>query len=263
MTAWNAWLTRQGVSAFRIMIGPNKDSVHPEGLPNWAAPRQPAKIQALMTGSAGSMYVDLSEGLRQQAKHETEPLYYRTDTHWNALGAAHALRLFAARLQGADLGLSWPTDGGIQMARVDSRPGGDLSRFLRMQGTLLDREPVIDQPPAAALDTTVMDFDTNELLRSSGNETVDYRKQTVIVSSPQALNQRKVLWIRDSFGSALSPYMAATFNEVVQLHYDEALKDEGRRLVEIVSRWRPDLVFITVVERAALSEAFLVRPPEP
>lgn len=261
MMDWNGWLSRHGVSAFRIMIGPNKDSVHPEGLPSWATPRQPAKAQALADGSAGSLYVDLRDGLRKHAMQETEPLYYRTDTHWNALGAANALRLFAASLDSADLGLKWPTDGGIQIVRVDSRKGGDLARFLRMQDSLLDREPVINLPLAVELDTTVTDGETNELVRSGGNEAVDYPKQTVLVNAPKALNQRRVLWVRDSFGTGLSPYMAATFDEVVQLHYDTAFADEGQKLAMIVRMWKPDFVFITVVERAALSELFLARPP--
>ena len=261
MMEWNAWLSRQGVSAFRIMIGPNKDSVHPEGLPGWATPRQPAKVHALATSAAGALYVDLRDGLRQQAMLETEPLYYRTDTHWNALGAVHALRIFAASLDNVNLGLSWPTDDGIQIVRIDSRRGGDLARFLRMQDSLLDREPVIDLPLVRPLDTAVVDIDTNELVRSGGNAEVSYPKQSVLVSSPQALNQRRVLWVRDSFGSALSPYMAATFREVVQLHYDKALADDGERLAEIVRQWKPDFVFITVVERQALLKVFLARPP--
>jgi alginate O-acetyltransferase complex protein AlgJ len=55
--------------------------------------------------------------------------------------------------------------------------------------------------------------------------------------------------------------MAATFSDVVQLHYDKALADQGQQLARIVKQWQPDLVFITVVERASLSELFLVRPP--
>lgn len=261
MADWNEWLTRRGVRAFRIMIGPNKYSVHPEGLPGWAAPRQPAKIQALTMGSAGERYVDLSDGLRRRALQDIEPLYYRTDTHWNALGAAHALRLFAAKLRSTDPALSWPTDGGIQVVRVDPLQGGDLARFLRVQSSLFDGEPVIDLATSVALDTTVNDFDTGELIRSGGNARVDYPRQTVLVSTPQALNRRKVLWVRDSFGSALSPYMAATFREVVQLHPDRALADNGQRLAKIVRQWQPDFVFITVVERSAFSSSFLVRPP--
>jgi hypothetical protein len=205
MMEWNGWLSRQGVSRFRIMIGPNKDSVHPEGLPSWAAPRQPAKVHALAIGSAGVLYVDLRDGLRQLAMQETEPLYYRTDTHWNALGAANALTLFAASLDNVDLGLRWPTDGGIRLVRVDSRLGGDLARFLRLEDSLVDREPVIYLPVDAAHDTTVTDYDTNELVRTRGNAAVSYPKQIVRVHSPQALNQRRVLWVRDSFALHYRP----------------------------------------------------------
>ena len=58
----------------------------------------------------------------------------------------------------------------------------------------------------------------------------------------------------------MSNLMAATFSEVVQIHWSEAL-NPGGRFVELVDKFKPDFVFITVVERAARSQNFTVFPP--
>lgn len=261
MTAWDRWLGRQGVAGFRIMIGPNKDAVYPAGVPAWATAREPRRIEALTTGPAGALYVDLRPGLRRQALREPEPLYYRTDSHWNALGAAHATRIFGAALRDVDPALVWPTDDGIDFVRGEDRVGGDLARILRVEQVLRDREPVIHLPRAAPSTSTVFGWDTRDVIQSGSDLIVNHPKKIVQVKTPHALNRRKVVWVRDSFGSALSPFMASTFDEVVQLHYDVAFANQGEQLAAIVRTWRPQLVVVTVVERAAFSEMFRVSPP--
>jgi alginate O-acetyltransferase complex protein AlgJ len=55
--------------------------------------------------------------------------------------------------------------------------------------------------------------------------------------------------------------MAATFTQVLQLHWEEALRP-GRHFTELVEKWTPDYVFVTVVERASMSDLFAVYPPK-
>ena len=54
--------------------------------------------------------------------------------------------------------------------------------------------------------------------------------------------------------------MAATFNNVLQIHWSEALKQDGS-FAQLVEDFKPDYVFITVVERSARSPDFTVFPP--
>jgi hypothetical protein len=58
----------------------------------------------------------------------------------------------------------------------------------------------------------------------------------------------------------MSTMMAATFSEVVQIHWIEALKPGGR-FAELVDKFKPDFVFITVVERDARNPVFTLFPP--
>ena len=72
----------------------------------------------------------------------------------------------------------------------------------------------------------------------------------------------KVLWLRDSFGSAQAPSVYATFSEVVQTHWQVALAKKAAPLVAMVKTHQPDIVLLTVVERAVLSELLLTPPPK-
>lgn len=78
--------------------------------------------------------------------------------------------------------------------------------------------------------------------------------------SPRARNKKRVLWLRDSFGLALAPFLAATFTETIEIHWSEALRSHGKQLVELVDSWDPDYVIVTVVERDALSGALAQYP---
>ena len=73
-----------------------------------------------------------------------------------------------------------------------------------------------------------------------------------------ALNNKKVLWLRDSFGSAMSQLMALTFSDVLEVHNDMKL---DARFAQLVEDWKPDYVFVTVVERTFKAVPFTSDPP--
>lgn len=62
--------------------------------------------------------------------------------------------------------------------------------------------------------------------------------------------------MRDSFGTAFAPFMAATFTDTLQIHNHSALANDGLLLKQLVNSYKPDYVFSMVVERNALSLLF-------
>lgn len=258
-SAWDAWLATQGVKLFRIMMGPNKGSIYPETLPTWAKTVSPNATDALFAGTGGVIYLDLRKPLLLAKAQQPIPLYYKTDTHWNAWGAALAFRAFAEQAGLAAPELLWPAADSYEVLRVDPRGGGDLANFLRMQAYLSDVEPVL-RGPSPALTTTQFDFETKKVIFQGGNPVVGSPQKPLLVSSPGALNKRRVLWLRDSFGSVMSPLMAATFSDVLQLHWSEGFSSP-ERFIKLVNEFKPEYVFFTVVERSARSAAFAVFPP--
>ncbi len=256
--AWEIWLKNRGVRLFRVMVGPDKESIYPEYLPTWARPAATTATDALIAGTGTDRYIDLRASLMAAKATHPEALYYKTDTHWNELGAGAAFLAFARSAGRSAPELRWPMDAG-RVTGMASRKGGDLSGFLRIQGRLTESEPltaILGRP----VEVTQYDFDTRQMLQKGGNPKLASPQTPLLVISEGALNARKVLWLRDSFGEALAPLMAATFSETVQLYWQEALKPDGR-FTELVEKWKPDYVFITVVERDSRSDLFALSPP--
>jgi len=90
--SWEQWLKLKGVRLFQVMLGPNKSTIYPEFLPDWAHPAADSVTNTLLTNVSQGLYVDTSSALRTAKSEFSEPLYYQTDTHWNSLGAWVAFR---------------------------------------------------------------------------------------------------------------------------------------------------------------------------
>lgn len=257
--AWDAYLSTKGVKLFRIMIGPNKGTIYSEYLPSWAKPASPNATDALISGTRATKYIDLRASLLKAKEVQISDLYYKTDTHWNYLGAAIAFQAFAQQASPLAPELQWPSQSTYEPTRVDYRPGGDLANFLRLTASLSDQEPIVNAA-SLPIETTQTDFDTQKILHQGGNPAVSSPQNPLLVRSIGALNKKRVLWLRDSFGNAMSPLMAATFSDVLQLHWGEAIRPGGRFL-QLIEEWKPDYVFFTVVERGARNPWFTAYPP--
>ena len=256
--SWEQWLKLKGVSLYRVVIGPNKSTVYPEFLPDWVQPVTNSVTDMLLTNVRQGLYVDARPALIAAKSQFSEPLYYKTDTHWNNLGAWVAFRTFTMELAHTEVGLRWLSEQQISVSKVNERSGGDLAKFLWMREMLWDSEVTIEIASEHPIETEQYDFETGHLTFSGGNPTVGAPKHPLLVKSKHALNQKRVLWLRDSFGSAMAPFMAATFTETLQLHYDET---DPARFARLVDNYKPDYVFITVVERGALGGWFENLPP--
>lgn len=267
--AWHTWLRGNGVKQYRLMIGPNKESIYPELMPFWARPLPPTATDALMAGTDSTLYIDLRAALKQAKTTQPEALYFKTDTHWNSLGAGIAFRTFAQELARAAPELLWPAANAYEVIGMGSIAGTDLIRilWLKQRGTSQKHDVVNPSPILGVekipIETTQYEFDSkkvtpSKIVRSGGNPEVT--ALPILVVSRGALNANRVLWLRDSFGEAMSPFMAATFAEVLQVHVNDAFQS-AERFAELVQSWRPEYVFVTVAERSARLDLFATFPP--
>ena len=258
--AWNQWLKGKGVRQYQIMIAPNKSTIYPEFLPDWMQPTENSVIDTLLTNVSQELYIDTRSALKKAKSQFSTPLYYKTDTHWNNLGAWIAFHAFTTEISRTNTELHWISEQQIRLLTVNKRSGGDLGAFLKISKSLQDKEPIIDIVNQMPIETEQYNFETGSLTTSGGNPQVALQtnKSPILVKSKYALNDKKILWIHDSFGIALAPFMAATFRETLQLHYIETSSAQFAKLVET---YRPDYVFITVVERDAIDPWFQNLPP--
>lgn len=255
MTEWRSYFLENGVNDFKILIGPDKASVYPELSPIWANPHSYSKVDAILSVDNENIFVALKDYLIESKEGFDEPLYYSTDTHWNALGAGLSTEYFISELSRQN-DLIFNMDRGEVVSSV--RAGGDLSRFLRISEYLRDKELSDVFRSNKEINVKRFDFNTGELLGEGGNPPLGAPNEAIRVVSDNAVNQAKILWLRDSFGTAMSPYMAALFSETIQLHYGHASTEW---LANVVKQYQPDYVFVTVVERALPGGFFMSRPP--
>lgn len=260
--AWRLWLADQGVRAFFIQVAPDKSSIYPEYAPGWARPRPGTVTDTLFAKANPGIFLDCRPGLLAGREFSGVPLYYQTDTHWNHAGAwLGYLEVMRAITESDQVAASLAlTTLAAEQVRFDPplhRDGGDLARFLQMESVLQDLEIPLRIETGLPLLKEEIDFASGETILVNADPSVNPPAAALLARSPNALNQRRLLWLRDSFGVAMSPFMSATFSEIIHLHYRDCPPQEFARLVR---EFRPDYVLVTVVEMAVLSEFFTWRP---
>jgi peptidoglycan/LPS O-acetylase OafA/YrhL len=216
-----------------LIIGPNKESIYPEQLPDRLAPslqkysgyfiNDLRKIPNLTVydPTYDLVFLKKSQGL----------LYMKTDTHWNSKGAYLSLQRLLSMYS-------------IPVPKVKFQMGnpysGDLIAISKQKNFPLDTQSnweVLwkDQPSWTLRDVS------GEEARIFGN-------------AKKSTNQRpisdKTIWvIGDSFSFAMMEFLNATFKEVVYLgHWSQKLEMLPSFFDEV--KKRPDLVIIVRVERS-------------
>jgi alginate O-acetyltransferase complex protein AlgJ len=216
------WMEARGI-AYVFVLAPDKHEVYPELLPS-AVRRVGAETRsdALMRYLRGASTVPVLDlrGALGAAKGR-ERVYHRTDTHWNDRGAFAAsqalLRMLAPRL-------TVPVRGrGAFAARAVVVPGFDLANMLGIADgvTEVDLRLVPRVPPRARI---------VEPARPDGR-LMDAR----IVTEQDAPGRPRAVVFRDSFGSALIPFLSEEFSRAVYLWQYNVDPD-------VVLAERPDIV---------------------
>ena len=174
---------RRGARVFVAVI-PNKNSVYPQHMPARYRMRDGEGNIALLKSACEALpvtWIDLETPLKAAAAGDA-PVYCRTDTHWNALGAAIA----------ADVVLEATGRGGVDYEVVgeEAFSGGDLARLMGLSGTLTERVPALsgmEAPPEA-----------------------DYDRPLLTV---EGSGDGRLLVYRDSFGTAIAPWLTDAYSE--------------------------------------------------
>ncbi|WP_312416148.1 alginate O-acetyltransferase AlgX-related protein [Pseudescherichia sp.] len=251
---WDKLVKEQGGIGYFVSIAPNSHSIYREMMPVWAAEaKHSPSVQYLLSKAlSDKTLADLSLLIKKYKDVSHMPLYYKTDTHWNAFGAWYGYQALQNKISETDPSLKWLSPKDIHLTFKDKK-GGDLSRFLRITPFLQDKEAVVTVNRISQLHIT--DWNGKTIRDTNLSDRQGNMESELIVNSSNALNNKRVLWLRDSFGEALYPYMNATFSTVIQRHYQNILSDP-KKFRELINQFKPDLVIITSVERNSLSGYF-------
>jgi hypothetical protein len=228
------YLDARGI-AYVVTVAPDKATIYPEHLPRWVRPMPTPtpldRVTAALRANPSLRYVDLRPVLLRAKSRE--PVYYRTDSHWNYAGAIAAYDALMAEVQRA---LGRERLPAIAPAvRPPYTPGvdtyrGDLGRMLGVprrydEADLVPFGKVLGDPSQRCA----------RRIDAGADEGFE------IYACASAPPLRAVV-IRDSMAIPLIPLLSENFRRVVYV--------SGRRLdPALIEREHPDVVIEEFVER--------------
>ncbi len=226
-----------------IVVAPAKWAVYPDELPAWAQElRGPGPLDQLLAAGGDLPLVDLRAQL-QDASAEAQT-YSRVNSHWTSYGAYEGWNAIADCIVAnqPDIGLT-----PIPLASV--AVGDDLNEF-EQYGLGNEEpdwtEPVFAEPllpvelTAAGEDPIVVDGDRWTLFDEMPAET----------HTEGAPSNADVLFVGDSFGVVMSPYLQQAFTDVRQLRHnldgDLSIRPD---IAQLALATRPDIVIVEITQR--------------
>jgi alginate O-acetyltransferase complex protein AlgJ len=218
------WLDRRGIG-YAFVVAPDKHWVYPEHMPGGLNRREGARVDQLLAHlrtRSTVRTVDVRDVLRAAARDER--LYHRTDTHWNDLGAFLAYQQVMARV-GPPLGLRPRTREQMEL-RIVGRDGMDLAGMLGLRRVTTEEDLQLE--PMGGRVARVVE---------PGGASRGMMYERVVTEGPA--DGPRALVFRDSFGSAMIPFLSEHFSRAVyvwQNNFDPNYVDTERPAV-VIQEW--------------------------
>ena len=228
------FLAAHGIG-YVVTVAPDKATIYPEHLPTWIthmrAPTPLERTAELLKRDPALHFVDLREPLLEAKR--SRQVYYRTDSHWNYLGAIVAYEAIMNEVQrvvGVDrLPRIAPPDVPPYVEGVD-RYRGDLARLLGIWTGY-------EEPDFAPFAKVLGDPSRRCARRIDHDDDPGFE----IYVCDRAPALRAVVY-RDSMAIPLIPLLSENFRRVVYV--------SSRRLDRsLIEREHPDVVIDEFVER--------------
>lgn len=232
------WLAENNIK-FYISIPPNKPDIYEEFIPKYVYQKHGYskydQLKTYLEENTEIQIIDLKDALI--SKKSAGLLYYKTDPHWNDLGAFYAYQTIVERIQEDFPGII-PLKKENFTIRFDTIDGKVLARMLNMADEFMDVEAKL---------TPLISMKAKYGQKKNYPIPADfpYKGEYEMVRMVPGSAQPKALIIRDSFTNAMKIYFDETFSTTVYL-WDEW---KYRLNKEIVENEKPDLVLFIVVEK--------------
>lgn len=226
------WLNKQGIQ-YLFVVAPSKHTIYPEYLPHYmnTSPKG-TRLDQLVGYLRDKSDIDLVD-LRAPLL-EAKPsglLYYKTDSHWNSVGGFLAYEKIVNHMR------KWfpeekVLDDSLLVKVKDNNLGGDLAEMLGIGNVFRDYEYTYQYVRTPQAQKTAFAFSPNSF------ETVSARASL------------KAVIFRDSFFTAVEPFLSEHFNQAYYLWKLGAHSNYDHRVLKkIISRIKPQLVIEEKSER--------------
>jgi hypothetical protein len=235
LTAWRQtmfrardWCRAHGI-AYVFTIAPDKHAIYPEQFdPNIRQLSSLSRIDQVMTATIDTgVVVDVRQAV--MAGKKTERLYHVTDTHWNSRGAflAYQQLITAIGYQVPGVGPAWPRSDFEASSRVVL--GQDLAGMMGLKRSLSEE------------DLRLTPKHQRYVVVEPANTAASAGEARIVTEIPGSELPRAVMF-RDSFTSALAPFLSEHFSRIVYLWQNDFDAEE-------VLKEHPDIVIQEIVGR--------------
>jgi len=222
--------TRLAAKNIRLLVAipPNGPTINRARLPAWAAETPAVTEYDLMLRALrqrGVAAVDLRPPL--MAANANNPVYRRTDTHWNKLGALIGFNTVVRALGEPD----WVIEPARVLRGFVPVPGGDLARLLAISGDVTDEEADIDLKSEGARPFEIAAVATQF---ESGGDLIETGRPGPAVAV-----------IGDSFTRGYwQDYFALRAGRYLWMHHEQC-----GFMLSVVDNYAPDIVILAPTER--------------
>jgi alginate O-acetyltransferase complex protein AlgJ len=238
----NDYFTQKDI-AFVYFVAPDKASIYSEYLPSWYTTTSldtpiTAMRNLIQQNDIYDYTLDFEQALLNAKLDYSDLLYGKTDTHYTSLGAYICYNKIIDYIN-ASYNMEIEK---LQLESVESLDKTEGYSFKHMAG----------------LDKKVEDFETILTFKNANyfSELSDYEIEVEVFVNEYALNDKKVLFIGDSFRGQQEPLFVQTFeyNEFINISKLNELS-ESSAIVELVNEINPDIVIVERVERSSFISA--------
>lgn len=222
---------------FIIMVAPNKATIYGEeylGKKYQKAEKTKADLLVEYLRKNTDLNIIYPKDNLLDAKKELKnhTIYYKTDTHWNSLGAYVGTKDLLASID-----ITLPDINSLDIIEFTKGPG-DLSDMSALSKHL---EPDTDYK--------IENYGTNIIV----NQTFPVENNNKIMNfTTENQDQRSLLLIHDSFAESMIPHLSKQFNELHTIHTNYyntkylSQVDADIVVLEVVERYLPNLLSFKV-----------------
>jgi len=224
---------------FYFVILPQKHTIYSEFIPSRFKPssvHQTLRVQLEKQLKLKDFdFIDPTDSLIEKKK-EKYPLYYKTDNHWNNLGAFYGAQVILKRINEDFPQVRIPKISDYLVSEINSA-SGNLAQMLNLQNDLSEDKVILDpiEPTTAK---------TGEKVPYTPTEGFAYTDEYEMVFKNPEANELKALFIRESFANSQKEFYANAFGKTVLIwdRWQYALNES------IIENEKPDIVVIQILE---------------
>lgn len=219
---------------FIVFVVPNKLSFYNEMKPKDLTEAENSRLKQITETLRNETSFDFINPTEALNKYKTEDnLYYKTDIHWNELGAFYGYKELEKKLREYNPNIKELSIDMYEKKYV-SEFGGDLAYYLGIKNNILKEREI----------RLIPKFTVKSNLKKDPPMTWMGNLNKQFTTNVQDSNLPKAVVFRDSFATNMMPYLSENFRSIT---YCEEWNFSFNK--DILSKEKPDFVIYEVLEK--------------